>query len=360
MPDDSKLDALRKKIDTIDADILSLISERAGIVKEVGCLKKARADDMIFYRPEREAQILRKIMQDNQGPLSDQKIACLFRKIISVCFSLEQTLKIAYLGPEGTFTQSATLKHFGQHIQMTALNSIDQVFREVSSGACQYGVVPRENSIEGAVNHTLDMFMDSDLIICGEIELPINHYLLSHAASPANVAKVYSHQQSLAQCRIWLDTSLPTAERIEVNSNAKAVQIVIGEKNSAAIAGEFAAEFYQVPILARNIESDMHNTTRFLVLGQQSVAPSGDDKTSLMFTAPNKSGALQAMLACFANNDVSLTHIESRPSRKGMWDYVFFADIVGHQSDTDVAIALDDLSNHASMVKLLGSYPRAV
>ena len=360
MSDDTKLNELRARIDEIDSSLLELISERARIATEVARVKSEQQDDNGFYRPEREAQVLRKILDRNPGPLSDEEMARLFREIMSACLALEQILDIAYLGPEGTFTQAAALKHFGHSVKSTAMDSIDQVFREVESGACQYGVVPVENSIEGVVNHTLDMLVNSSLMICGEVELRIHHHLLSNEDSIDQITRVYSHQQSFAQCRDWLDVHLLKAERIPVNSNAEAARLAAGEENTAAIAGETAAETYKLSVLMKNIENETNNTTRFLVLGQHKTLPSDNDKTSLLFTTPNKPGALQEMLACFSDNGVSLTRIESRPSRKGMWEYVFFVDIEGHAEEASVALALDKLNGRASTVKLLGSYPRAV
>ena len=360
MSDDLTLNELRARIDEIDSSLLELISERAQVATEVARVKSEQSDDNGFYRPEREAQVLRKIIDRNQGPLSEEEMARLFREIMSACLALEQTLDIAYLGPEGTFTQAAALKHFGHSVKTTAMGTIDQVFREVESGACQYGVVPVENSIEGVVNHTLDMLINSSLMICGEVELRIHHHLLSNEDSIDKITRIYSHEQSLAQCRAWLDTHLLKAERISVNSNAEAALLAAGEVNAAAIAGESAAEFYDLSILIKNIENETDNTTRFLVLGQHETLPSDNDKTSLLFSAPNNPGSLQKMLACFSDNGVSLTRIESRPSRKGMWEYVFFVDIEGHAQEATVALALDKLNERASMVKLLGSYPRAV
>ena len=360
MAEDLSLDELRAKIDEIDSSLLELISQRAYMATEVARVKSEQPEDNGFYRPEREAQVLRKIIDRNPGPLSEEEMARLFREIMSACLALEQTLDIAFLGPEGTFTQAAALKHFGHSVKTTAMGSIDQVFREVESGACQYGVVPVENSIEGVVNHTLDMLVNSSLMICGEVELRIHHHLLSNGESVEGITKVYSHQQSLAQCRAWLDTHLLKAERVSVNSNAEGARLAAGEANAAAIAGESAAELYELSVLMKNIENEADNTTRFLVLGQHETLPSDNDKTSLLFTAPNKPGALQEMLACFSDNGVSLTRIESRPSRKGMWEYVFFVDIEGHAQEATVALALDKLNGRASMLKLLGSYPRAV
>ena len=360
MSSQSELKKLRDRIDAIDAHLLKLISERAQFAQKIAQVKEGDAGNRSYYRPEREAQVLRNIIDQNQGPLADEEIARLFREIMSACLAFEQVLNIAYLGPEGTFTQAAALKHFGHSVKTTALGSIDQVFREVEAGACHYGVVPVENSIEGVVNHTLDMLINSNLLICGEVELRIHHHLLTRAKKLGQIRQVYSHQQSLAQCRAWLDAHLVDAERIAVSSNAEAARRAVAKKNAAAIAGESAAEYYDLPVLYSNIEDHPDNTTRFLVLGSHSTTPSGKDKTSILFSAPNRPGALHDMLACFAANKVSMTRIESRPSRLGMWDYVFFVDIEGHALDPQVVAALKKLEAVASMVKLLGSYPVAV
>lgn len=360
MSNDQILSKLRHRIDAIDSDLLELISERAGIANEIAETKISQSGDSIFYCPEREAQVLSKLIKNNPGPLSGKAVACLFRELMSACLALQQPLEIAYLGPEGTFTQTAALKHFGHSVQMIPMNGIDQVFREVASATCKYGVVPVENSTEGIVKHTLDMLIDSNLMICGEVELHIHHHLLSNEDSSSDIQQVFSHEQSLAQCRGWLNKHLSQAECVSVISNAEAARMASKKKNAAAVAGESAAEFYDLPLLARNIEDEDNNMTRFLVLGKQSTLPSGKDKTSLLFTTPNKVGALKEMLACFSDHGVSMTRIESRPSRQDMWQYIFFVDIEGHSNDPLVAAALDGLHASASMVKLLGSYPRAV
>jgi len=340
MSNKAQLEELRGKIDALDHELLKLISERADLAKLIAEVKGPSENGDNFYRPEREAQVLSRIIDQNQGPLSNEEIARLFREIMSACLALEHTLDIAYLGPEGTFTQTAALKHFGHSVNTIALSSIDQVFREVESGACHYGVVPVENSIEGVVNHTLDMLINSSLFICGEVELRIHHHLLSKTRELKKIERIYSHQQSLAQCRAWLDTNLLKCERIAVNSNAEAARIASTEPDAAAVAGDVAAELYSLEYLARNIEDEPDNTTRFLVIGNKLTPPSGNDKTSLLFSTPNKPGALHQMLTCFANNDVSMTRIESRPSRRGMWDYVFFVDVEGHAKDASVKAAL--------------------
>jgi len=360
MDEKDKLAQLRVDIDALDKQLIDLISDRARLAQAVAEVKNASPEPANFYRPEREAQILKKVIELNKGPLSEEEMARLFREIMSACLALEQQLDIAYLGPEGTFTQSAALKHFGQSVNTTAFGTIDQVFREVESGASHYGVVPVENSIEGVVNHTLDMLNNSSLTICGEVELRIHHHLLSQDDAFDEITTVYAHQQALAQCRGWLDTHLIKAERIAVSSNAEAALITSKEPNVAAIASSSAGELYKLNTLSNNIEDHPDNTTRFLIIGKEKCLSCGNDKTSLIFSTPNKPGALHKMLSCFADNGVSMTRIESRPSRREMWDYVFFVDIEGHADDAAVKKALSELEEHAAMVKLLGSYPKSV
>lgn len=356
---DALLD-LRDQIDSLDNQIMGLISQRANCAQQVAEVKKASGQETAFYRPEREADVLRRIQQTNPGPLDGEDMARLFREIMSACLALEERQTIAYFGPEGTFTQAAALKHFGHSINTHPLNDINEVFREVESKACSYGVVPIENSTEGVVNHTLDSFLQSSLKIAGEVEMRIHQHLLSHEASLDNIQRIYSHPQSLAQCREWLDTRLPNAERISAVSNADAARRVADEPGSAAIAGEVAAEVYGLSLLHRNIEDNPENMTRFLVIGHQDVGPSGDDKTSVLVSANNKPGSLHNLLSPFADNDVSLTRIESRPSKCVNWEYVFFLDLEGHQSSDNVQAALTQLQGSAHMVRVLGSYPRAV
>ena len=360
MGDDKKLRDIRSRIDEIDRQLQALITERARCAGEVARLKEITEDGSEYYRPEREAQILRTVVARNEGPLPDEDMARLFREIMSACLALQRPMKVAYLGPEGTFTQAAVFKHFGHAVRTVALSAIDEVFREVESGAAHYGVVPIENSTEGAVNHTLDMFMISDLRICSEVELRIHHNLLSQARALTDIERIYAHQMALAQCREWLDANLPHVDRQAVNSNAEAARLAAAHANSGAIAGDAAAEIYGLRILAPNIEDRPDNTTRFLVIGRQMPAPSGSDKTSLLVSAVNKPGALYRLLQPLATHDISLSRIESRPSRQGMWEYVFFIDIEGHVQEEKVAAALRALEEEAAMVKILGSYPCAV
>lgn len=357
---DKTLDDIRKRIDSLDEQIQALISDRAQCAKDVAKIKQSSGEEVTYYRAEREAQVLRKVLERNQGPLNDEEIARLFREIMSACLALEEPMKIAFLGPEGTFTQSAALKHFGHSIITRPMGAIDEVFREVESGAAHYGVVPVENSTEGVVNHTLDMFLDSSLSISGEVEIRIHQHLLSLGKDSQSIMRVYSHQQSLAQCREWLDANMANVDRIAVASNAEAARLAKKEPQSAAIAGEIAAQIYELNMLVKNIEDDPDNTTRFLVIGKSTTNPGGTDKTSLLLSTPNKPGALHDLLDVFARHKISMTRIESRPSRRGMWDYVFFIDIEGHRKDDKVKSALDELQQQASILKILGSYPRAV
>jgi chorismate mutase/prephenate dehydratase len=360
MSDKGKLKTIRHRIDQLDQQIQRLIVERAEAAQEVARIKLREDQEAVFYRPEREAEVLRRVKARETGPLNPEEVARLFREIMSVCLALEQPLNVAFLGPEGTFTQTAALKHFGHAVSTQSMGSIPDVFREVEAGACDYGVVPVENSTEGVVSHTLDTFLNSPLLICGEVTLRIKHNLLGRERELSVIRKVYSHSQSLAQCRGWLDRHLPMAERIAVGSNAEAARLAAEEPATAAIAGDSAAEIYQLELLAGNIEDEPGNTTRFLVIGKQDAAPSGDDKTSLMFTSQNRAGGLHTMLSPFAEHGISMTRIESRPSRRGQWDYVFFVDVDGHREDDNLRQALEELDRVAAQVKILGSYPKAV
>lgn len=355
-----KLKTLRERIDTLDSQIQELITERARCAQEVARTKENGDGPAEYYRAEREAQVLRRVMERNAGPLADEEMARLFREIMSACLALEEPMSIAFLGPQGTFTQAAALKHFGHSVGTLPLATIDEVFREVEAGAANYGVVPVENSTEGVITHTLDRFASSSLQICGEVQLRIHHFLLGQSEGLEGITRVYSHRQSLAQCRKWLDRQLPNVERIEVSSNAEAARLASGEPGTAAIAGEAAGEIYGLTPLVRNIEDEPENTTRFLVVGRRSPAASGSDKTSLLVSTANRPGALYRLLEPLSRHGISMTRIESRPSRRGMWDYVFFVDIEGHVDDPPVAAALGTLEQEASLFKVLGSYPKAV
>ena len=355
------LSSVRDRIDVVDQSIHKLLNERATLAQQVAVIKqKETTGDVQFYRPEREADVLRRVQGRNQGPLSDKVVALLFREIMSACLALEQPMTVAFLGPEGTYTQEAATKHFGHAVTLLSLPGIEDIFREVESSAARYGVVPIENSTEGVINHTSDKLLTSSLNICGEVELRIHHHLLSRLTALIDIQVIYSHQQSLAQCREWLDQNLPGVERVPVRSNGEAARMAEQHEHAAAIASKAAADIYGLSILAENIEDQAENTTRFLVLGQEMVAPSAQDKTSLIVSAHNHPGALHDILVPFAKCHVNMTRIESRPSKKGVWEYVFFIDIEGHQRDASVVSAMAALEGAASMVKVLGSYPQAV
>ncbi|MBA4710500.1 prephenate dehydratase [Aquitalea aquatica] len=347
----------RDAIDAIDVEILNLLNSRANHAREIGEIKGGG----IIYRPEREAQVLRRIQQLNPGPLPNESVARLFREVMSECLALEKPLSIAYLGPEGTFTQLAATKHFGHAAHTVACASVDEAFRLVESRALDYVVAPVENSTEGAVGRTLDLMVSSPLRICGEVVLRIHHHLLRKQEGVAGITRVYAHAQALAQCHEWLNKNLPdSVERVSVASNAEAARLASEDGQAAAIAGQAAAERYGLVKLAENIEDEPNNTTRFLVLGHQQVGATGQDKTSIVVAAPNRPGAVHQLLAPVADNGVSMTKFESRPSRAGLWDYVFFIDMEGHHDDANVATALAGLAERTSFVKVLGSYPQAV
>ncbi|MBB3232226.1 prephenate dehydratase [Halomonas stenophila] len=355
------LDELRSRIDQLDSDILRLISERAECARGVAEIKAKDDPQTVFYRPEREAQVLRRIMELNHGPLDSEEMARLFREIMSACLALEQPIKVAYLGPEGTFTQQAALKHFGESAVSLPMAAIDEVFREVEAGAVNYGVVPVENSTEGVINHTLDSFMDSSLRICGEVVLRIHHHLLvSDTTRRDKVSRIYSHPQSFAQCRKWLDAHYPHAERVPVSSNAEAARLVKTEWHSAAIAGDMAAKLYGLTRIAEKIEDRPDNSTRFLIIGNQDVPMSGEDKTSIVVAMRNQPGALHDLLEPFHRHQIDLTRLETRPSRSGVWNYVFFIDFKGHHDEPRIAAMFEEVRLRAAEVKVLGSYPQGV
>lgn len=345
---------LRGEIDSIDRQVLALVSRRAQLAHRIGQIKQG-----VVYRPEREAQVLRNLAAENTGPLSERAVKQIFREIMSYCLALEQPLKVGYMGPQGTYSESAALKQFGSAPNFVPLSSIDEVFREVEAGTVDYGVVPVENSTEGAVGRTLDLFLSSQVQVCGEVTLRVHHQLMSIRDSLEGVQRVYSHAQSLGQCHEWLNRNLPGVARVAVVSNAEAAKMAAGDPESCAIAGEAAAAHYGLKILAARIEDDPKNTTRFLVLSRHDAGPSGRDKTSLVCSSANRPGAMHELLAPLARHGVSMTKLESRPSRAGLWEYVFYMDIDGHQQDPAVAAALAELREKASFVKVLGSYPVA-
>ena len=356
------LTEIRKRIDALDAQLHSLINERALCAQKVGQTKTENTKTSDYYRPEREAEVLRAAVARNKGPLRDSEIVRLFREIMSACLAQQEPLKVAYLGPEGTFTQGAVLKHFGHSVRALPLKAIDEVFQEVQAGVADFGVVPIENSIEGTVNHTLDMFLSSPLKICGEVEMRIRQHLMGRVNDLGDIVRVCSHSQSLAQCRSWLNEYLPEVERITVDSNAEGARRARDEQGTAAIAGHSAAEIYDLKLLVTDIADRSDNTTRFLVIGRDLFAASGKDKTSLLLSAADtdSAGALHQLLLPFASHGINMTRIESRPSRRRKWGYVFFVDIEGHASDANVATALAELDAKASLFRVLGSYPSAI
>jgi chorismate mutase/prephenate dehydratase len=362
VPRDSALAGLRAQIDSVDARIHGLLNERAGLARQVGVSKHIDGHTVDFYRPEREAQVLRMARERNKGPLRTEEILRLFREIMSACLAQEEPLKVGYLGPEGTFSQTATFKHFGHSVRALALSSVEEVFHEVEAGLADFGVVPVENSTEGSVNHTLDSLLGSPLRICGEVELRIHQFLMGTMTSIAKIKRICSHPQSLAQCRGWLDEHLPDVQRVPVSSNAEGARRARDEEGTAAIAGETAAEIYGLKTLAVEIEDRDDNTTRFFVVGRKIFKPSGDDRTTLLCSGvhTDTSGALFRLLEPLSKHKVNLTRIESRPSRKKKWDYVFFFDLDGHAEDPNVSKALAALKKRASLFRVLGSYPRAV
>ena len=352
----------RRQIDSVDEKIHALLNERARLAQRVGISKARDGRTVDFYKPEREAQVLRMARERNSGPLRDEEILRLFREIMSACLAQQEPLKVAFLGPEGTFTQAAVLTHFGHSVRALPLVSVDEVFHEVEAGSADFGVVPIENSTEGTVNHTLDRFLTSPLKICGEVELRIHHYLMGAMSSLGRVERVCSHPQALAQCRAWLADHLPNVEQVPVSSNAEGARRSRDEKGTAAIAGDTAAEVYGLKVLAAQIEDRPDNATRFLVLGRKLFAASGEDRTTLLLSAGHSDapGALSRLLEPLARHRISMTRIESRPSHRRKWDYVFFVDIEGHSDEPHVGKALAALKKRSSLFRVLGSYPRAV
>ena len=348
------LKKLREDIDKIDTKLLDLISKRALIAQEVGKLK----NDGIIYRPEREAQVILRLLKNNKGPLSNESITNIFKSVISNCRALEKKLSVSFLGPLGTFSEEATIRQFGENIKTIPTDSIDEVFNHVQSGIVHYGVVPVENSTEGAISRTLDLLLTKDLKICGEIILPVHHFFLSKNKILKQIKTIYAHGQSLAQCHDWLINNTPDIKKVAVMSNAEGAKLASKEKNTAAIASSRAADLFNLSMLFENIEDEQNNSTRFLVLSTQNVKPSNNDKTSIVVATKNKPGAIAELVAPFAKNKVSMTKLESRPAKIGMWEYVFFIDIEGHQTNKSVKAALNIIESKASFMKILGSYPK--
>ncbi|MGI9232312.1 MAG: prephenate dehydratase [Woeseiaceae bacterium] len=354
---------IRRRINAIDEQLQSLINDRANIAQQVGVAKGELASAVDYYRPEREAEVLRAVLERNKGPMRDEEMLRLFREIMSACLAQQEPLKIGFLGPEGTFTQTAVYKNFGHSVRALPFHTIDEVFQEVESGAADFGVVPIENSTEGSVNNTLDMFLTSPLKIAGEIELKIEQHLMSNFKGLDSIERICAHEQSLAQCRGWIRENLPHVELIGMSSNAAGARRARDEDGTAAIGPEVAADVYELEIMVNNVEDRPDNATRFLVVGRKLLAPSGDDKTTLLFSTSDTgdgSGVLHQLLQPLAEHGISMTRIESRPSRRRKWDYVFFIDIDGHAEEAPVSAALAQLEARSSLFKVLGAYPKAI
>ena len=361
--DDDPLSDIRVQIDAVDDQIQSLINQRAALAAQVRQAKGDLEGPSAYYRPDREAQVLRKVIERNAGQedtLTDAVMLRVFREIMSACLAQQEPMRIAYLGPEGTFTQQAVYKQFGHSVSAIAQPSIEDVFLQVQAGEADFGVVPVENSTQGIVSHTLDMFLNSEIKIAAEVELRIHQHLLTQAKSLAQIERVYAHQQSLAQCKHWLNAHLPNAELIGVSSNAEAARRVRVMDDAAAIASQHASEVYGLPVLFGNIEDHVDNTTRFLVLGRALLPASGDDKTTLLIAGSDGPGALFQMIEPLSKHGINMSRIESRPSRQGRWDYVFFIDVDGHATDPALSQAIEALEGQARLVKVLGCYPRAI
>ena len=354
----TSLDHLRSKIDSIDDQIVGLLNERSRVVLEVGRLKSVNNQE--FHVPGRERQIQERLQQENPGPFPNDALRSVYREIISACLALESPMKVAFLGPKATFSHLATMQQFGLSAELVPLKSIPAVFEEVEKGKALYGVVPVENSTEGVVSHTLDMFVDSSLKITAEIQLEIHHDLLSRTGRLEDIRKVYSHPQPLAQCRQWLEDNLPGVPLVDVASTATAAQIASDDYTSAAIASELAASLYDLKVVRSRIEDQINNFTRFLVIARKECDRTGSDKTSVLFSVKDEPGILCRMLEPFAKRSINLSKIESRPYKKKAWEYIFFLDLFGHSSDPEVSDALKELKECCQFIKVLGSYPRAV
>jgi chorismate mutase / prephenate dehydratase len=346
----------RKAIDKLDAQLVRLLSGRTRHVLAIGEIKRKAGEEI--YAPHRERAVLDRICQINAGPMTDEQLRAIYREIMSSALALEKTMSIAYLGPEATFTHQAAIRRFGSSLDYVAQKTIADVFTEVSKQRADYGVVPVENSTEGVVTHTLDMFVDSDLKIVSQIVLRVQQCLMSNSPR-TKIKKLYAHPQSLAQCRGWIQNNLPRVEIVETSSNARSAELAAKEKFTAAIGGILAAEKYGLEILEQDIQDNAANATRFLVLGRQCSPPTGNDRTSLMLSVSDKVGALHEAIAAFRRYKINMTKIESRPSKRKAWEYFFFIDCDGHAQDKKVASAIKILGAHCNFVKILGSYPNA-
>ncbi|HEX2531230.1 MAG TPA: prephenate dehydratase [Burkholderiaceae bacterium] len=355
---DDKLKPLREQIDSIDAQILDLLNRRARVAQEVGHVK-AESEAPVF-RPEREAQVLRRIAERNPGPLKSGDVQLIFREIMSSCRALERRVTVAYLGPAGTFSEQAVYRQFGHAVEGLPCASIDEVFRAAEAGTADYGVVPVENSSEGAINRTLDLLLQTTLSISGELSIPIHHSLMTRSGTMDGVQRIWAHSQALAQCQTWLNQNYPDIKRQAVASNGEAARIASEDPTVAAIAGEIAGQKYDLGVVKAHIQDDPHNRTRFAIIGHMQPGPSAKDQTSLVLAVPNKAGAVYNLLAPLARHGVSMTRFESRPARTGTWEYYFYVDVEGHQQDEKVARALAELKQSAAFFKILGSYPSSL
>ncbi len=354
---EDKLLPLRQQIDAIDAEILALLNRRAKIAQEVGHVK-AETNAPVF-RPEREAQVLLKVAERNPGPLQGSDVQTIFREVMSACRALEKRVTVAYLGPAGTFSEQAVYQQFGHAVEGLPCVSIDEVSRATEAGTADFGVAPIENSSEGVINRTLDLLLQTTLNISGEVSIPVHHSLMTKEGTMAGIARICAHSQALAQCNAWLNQHYPSIERQAVASNAEAARMASESDTVAAIAGEMAAQKYDLQVVSANIQDDPHNRTRFAVVGRLQNGASGKDQTSLVLSVANKAGAVYKLLAPLARHGVSMTRFESRPARMGAWEYYFYVDVEGHAADDKVAKALDELQQNAAFYKLLGSYPRS-
>ncbi len=358
-----ELSKLRDRIDAIDGQLLALISERAQCAQQVAevKLKNRSYKEVIFYRPEREAQVLRKIMESNPGPLSDEEVARLFREVMSACLALERPLRVAYLGPVGTFTHEAAIKHFGQSVHALPHQAIDEVFREVEAGTAQYGVVPVETSNEGLISHTLDVFVNSPLNICGEVQIRTHYHLLASKMTPVeDISVIYSKSDTFANCRQWLDENWPGVERVSVSTYEEAAETAAKQKNAAALAGKICEELFELSRLAGNIEDRPNQIARYLIVGKDRIPPSGNDRTTILVTIKDEPGSLYRMLGPFYLHGLSLTRLDSRPASSGERRYHFFIDFSGHWDEPEVAEVIAELGKEVLDIRHLGSYPLGV
>lgn len=354
---EQRLAALRQQIDAIDSKIVASLNERARLAVAVGEVKSETGAPV--YRPEREAQVLSRIAERSGGPLPSESLQAIYREVISACRELERRMRVAYLGPPGTFSEQALRKHFGSGVEAIACASIDEVFRATEAGGCDFGVAPIENSTEGAVNRSMDLLLQTNLTISGEVSIAIRHNLLARSSSLQGITRICAHPQALAQCQGWLDRNAPGIERVPVSSNAEGARLASVEAHTAAIAGDGAAQIYQLEFLGRAIQDDPNNRTRFIVLGRYRCGPSGSDQTSLILSVPDRAGAVHALIEPLSRHGVSMKRFESRPARQGNWEYYFYIDVIGHQDDPPVAKALAELKANAAYYRVVGSYPRA-